>query len=364
MTPAPTLAVLSRGRDNNLTLLRLLAAAAVVYGHAFGMNGQTTTEPFYRAFGLGTGDVGVDAFFVISGFLVAKSFAGKDLLHFAWARVMRIFPALWVSSLLLVAIAGLAFSPLPAGEFWLRPDTLIYLAKNASMLPGIGAQTHLPFAFGPTATTSFNESLWTLPHELQMYLLLAVLGLCGALRWRLAFVAVAVAGGIAFVGDILGAFHLMDADRARFVFLFFAGTSAYAWRDHVQLRGALFGGCLAACIAAAVATRNHAIHVLVLTAALPYLTLWLSFVPGGLIRRFNRVGDYSYGTYIYAGPIQALIVARIDHWPPLANFALTLLIVIPLAAASWHLLESRALAIPLPSGRARLGARVARPSEA
>ncbi len=364
MTPPPTLAALSRGRDNNLTLLRLLAAASVIYGHAFGMTDQTTSELFYRTFGLGTGDVGVDAFFVISGFLVAKSFTGKDLPHFVWARVMRIFPALWVSSLLLVIVAGLAFSPLPATEFWLRHDTLLYLAKNATMLPGIGAQTHLPFAFDATTTMSFNESLWTLPHELQMYMLLALLGVCGALRWPPLIGAVALAGGIAFAGNLFGAFHVIDVERARFVFLFFAGTSAYLWRDHVQLRNALFIGCVAACVAAVVATRNHAIHVLVVTAALPYLTLWLSFVPGGLIRRFNRLGDYSYGTYIYAGPIQALLLARIDQCPPLANFALTLLIVIPLAAASWHLLESRALAMPLPGFLVRLAARVARPSEA
>ena len=175
MIQAQRLGTLSKGRDNNLNLLRLVAATAVVYGHAFGTAQQTASEPFFHRFGIGTGDVGVDVFFVISGFLIAKSFASKDLVHFTWARVMRIFPALWVSSVVLVAVAGLAFSPLPAREFWLRHDTLTYLARNATLLPGLGCQTALPFAFD-TSTREFNASLWTLPHELQMYLLLAALG--------------------------------------------------------------------------------------------------------------------------------------------------------------------------------------------
>jgi peptidoglycan/LPS O-acetylase OafA/YrhL len=117
------LGAVSGGRNNNLTLMRFVAAAAVVYAHSFGLLNATPKEPFFRTFGIGTGDVGVDVFFVISGFLITKSLAGKSLIQFAWARVMRIFPALWVSSIILILIVGLFFSPLPAVEFWTRHDT-------------------------------------------------------------------------------------------------------------------------------------------------------------------------------------------------------------------------------------------------
>lgn len=326
----------------------MLAATAVVYGHAFGATSQTFREPFYHLFGIGTGDIGVDCFFVISGFLIAKSFAGKDVVHFAWARVMRIFPALWITSICLVVVAGLVFSPLGAEEFWGRHDTLTYLAKNATMLPGVGAQTHLPYAFDDH-TSAFNESLWTLPHELQMYMLLATLGLLGLLAKPISACGVALLGAGAFSAGILGLIHIMDIDRARFLYFFFTGTAFFLLSDHVRLRTWVSLICIGACLAIGYGTTNHAIHRLVLAAVIPYLVLWFSFVPRGSIRLYNRLGDYSYGTYILAGPIQVLLALRLSPSTPFMNFVCTMLILIPLAALSWHFVESRALSLRLPA---------------
>ncbi len=112
-----TLANVMRGRDNNLNLIRFLAATAVVYGHAFGVSGRDSLEPVYRLLGLGAGDLGVDVFFFVSGLLVTGSFFGKSIAQFAWARFTRIFPGLWFSIALCVLLAGLFFSPLPPLEF-------------------------------------------------------------------------------------------------------------------------------------------------------------------------------------------------------------------------------------------------------
>jgi len=346
MKPVITLGAVSHGRDNNLLLLRMVAASAVVYGHAFGYTNRTAVEPFHRLFGTGTGDVGVDAFFVVSGFLVAKSFVRKDLVTFAWARATRIFPALWVSTVVLVLVIGLFFTPLAASEFWLRHDTLTYIGRNATMLPGIGAQMHLPFAFD-RLTAEFNESLWTLPHELQMYMLLAFVGVCGLLR-PVTSLALMLIGGVAFALGVLGLPHFLDVERARFIFLFFSGTTLYLVRDRVPMHGSLALAGILLCLTAGLATTQHAIHRLVLAGTLPYVVLWFSFVPSGSIRRYNALGDYSYGTYILACPIQVWLTVRIHDCPPLLNLACALLLVLPLAAISWHFLESRVLSLALP----------------
>jgi len=344
---SPSLATLSKGRDNNLTLLRFTAATAVVYAHSFGVLNRTSEEIFYSIYGIGLGDIGVDEFFVVSGFLVTKSFCSKDLRSFVWARIMRIYPALWVSSLFLVAFAGLFTSPLPAMEFWSSHDTLRYLIKNATMLPGVGADIRLPFAFD-AEHIEFNTSLWTLPLELQMYILLSLLGIIGALRFPIILLGVACFGAIGFVGDSFGWFHLLVMDRARFIFLFFCGASFYLFRERVSMSKAIAAACIAALVAAAVLTSNHLLHRLVLGAVLPFLTLWFGFVPSGPIRRFNELGDYSYGVYILACPVQFFLADRFEGLSPWGLFALSMVIVLPLAIISWHYLESRVLHTPLP----------------
>jgi peptidoglycan/LPS O-acetylase OafA/YrhL len=348
-----SLASVSTGRDNNLNLLRLTAATAVVYAHSFGVTGRTSSEIFYSIFGIGLGDIGVDSFFIVSGFLVTKSFCSKDLRHFVWARIMRIYPALCVSGVLFVGVVGLFFSPLPAIGFWSRHDTILYLVKNATMLPGVGAETGLPFAFD-TSHTEFNTSLWTLPHELQMYVLLSLLGVAGALRYPIIIVGVACFGGIAFVGDLFGWFHFIDIDRARFIFMFFGGASFYILRERVLMSWILAATCIVTLIAVASLTSNHILHSMVLAAVLPFLTLWFGFVPGGYIRRFNQLGDYSYGVYILACPVQFYLADRYSDLSPWGLFAFSMIVVVPLAIISWRYVESRALHAPLPRSLAPL----------
>jgi peptidoglycan/LPS O-acetylase OafA/YrhL len=301
-----------------------------------------------RVFGLGAGDLGVDVFFFISGFLVIKSFLGKSIAQFVWARCMRIFPGLWVSSVLLVLAAGLFFSPLPAMEFWSRHDTLTYLARNATMLPGIGCQETLPYALN-AKDAAFNTSLWTLPHELQMYMLLAALGLLGGLRFPLIVGSVALIGAAAVVANKLFGIEALALDRARFLYFFFSGASAYLLRDRLVLSWRWFVAGIVVMLAVIAASSNHVLRQAALAGVLPYLVLWLAYVPKRFVRGFNRAGDYSYGIYIYALPIQLALFATTVGSQPIANFTLTMLIVLLIAAASWHWLESRALRIPVPA---------------
>ena len=70
---------------------------------------------------------------------------------------------------------------------------------------------------------------------------------------------------------------------------------------------------------------------------------WIAFVPGGFIRKFNQFGDYSYGLYIYAFPIQQMLIAFFPAIGPLplliSGFFVTLLV----AMISWNSVEKPAL---------------------
>ena len=78
---------------------------------------------------------------------------------------------------------------------------------------------------------------------------------------------------------------------------------------------------------------------------LPYLVMWLAYVPAGPVRAYNQVGDYSYGIYIYAFPVQQAVVALVPGISPAGVLAASLPIVAMLAVLSWHLIESPALGL-------------------
>ncbi|HJS92497.1 MAG TPA: acyltransferase [Steroidobacteraceae bacterium] len=344
-----------RGRDNNFNLIRLLAAVLVIWTHAaFGAMARGHIEAAYRFFGLRAGDIGVDVFFILSGFLVSKSLDGKTLAEFAWARCMRIYPALWVSITVSLVLVALVFSDQPALRFLTSGSTVAYLARNATLIHG--AQLTLPHAFAHV-DGEFNVSLWTLPFEVKLYGLLAVLGMTLGLRARYV-AALAAIGAAGILLQNLAPAALQFGVRGRFLYLFFAGALAYTLRRRIVLRTWL-AVALAAAVAATVAvTSRYSVRQAALLLALPYLLLWLGLVPrGGPLRLWNRLGDYSYGMYIYAYPVHIALSSMGAAVTVEGNFLLTTLITLPIAIVSWHALEKRALRRSLPAWIAHTFAR-------
>ena len=62
--------VISNSRNNNLNIIRFIAAVMVVYGHMFPLMGAWS----YTIFNQAISTIGVKIFFVISGYLITKSF--------------------------------------------------------------------------------------------------------------------------------------------------------------------------------------------------------------------------------------------------------------------------------------------------
>jgi peptidoglycan/LPS O-acetylase OafA/YrhL len=78
---------------------------------------------------------------------------------------------------------------------------------------------------------------------------------------------------------------------------------------------------------------------------LVYTVLVIAYDPRLRVRALNRTGDYSYGLYVYAFPVQQTLVRHFAGIEPAWLFALTLPITGMLAAMSWHWLEQPALAL-------------------
>ncbi|OYT85704.1 MAG: acyltransferase [Burkholderiales bacterium PBB6] len=342
---------LARGRDNNLNLIRIVAAAMVLVSHSFVIaSGNPHAEPWDAVLGRSPGGMAVDIFFVISGFLVSGSLVKQASIGpYLMARAVRIYPGLWVALLLTVLVVGWCATSASPAAFFTDPQTWRYLLRNGTMV--LGAEAVLPGAFEAQPFAGVvNGSLWTLRHELRLYLLLA-LAWWLLQRWapgraldRLKWLVTLAAVGL----SALALWQLGASDRSDLVRMggmFFTGAALHAWRQQVQLGGPRGLLMVAVALLAMVAGAAVSPRVFepVYRLAMPLVVCWMAFVPAGPWRAWNRLGDYSYGVYIYAFPVQQLCLLA---WPGLGPWGLTGVagvITLALAVASWYAVESPAL---------------------
>jgi peptidoglycan/LPS O-acetylase OafA/YrhL len=332
------------GRDNNFNLIRFCAALAVLFSHSFAVAlGSGSAEPMRRTLGLTWGYVAVDVFFLTSGFLVTASLlTRRSVLAFAWARTLRIFPALWVMLVLTVFGLGLALTSRSAHGYLAARETWHYFIRNAILLRGMVPD--LPGVFGSNPIPSVvNGSLWTLGPEVRMYGVLGALGILstitrrtGLIRWSV--LAIALSAAVLYF--MHGNFDNSSDEYSRLAFLFFLGASCYVLKDRIPFNRWTFFALLAVVLLSAL---ERAVFFVAFSVALPYLVFYAAYGFGGRIRFFNRWGDYSYGIYIYAFPVEQATAHLVPGISVAALMGISALVTLILAMLSWHLLEKEAL---------------------
>jgi len=337
----------AHGRNNNFNLIRLIAALAVIFSHSVAALGlPPEREVFFGRLGFSLGEMAVDVFFVTSGFLVTGSLVGRgSLVAFLWARALRIYPALIVMLVLTVFGLAPALTSLPLGEYLASPRTHEYFLKCATLIGGV--RYSLPGVFEALPLKGeFNGSLWTLPVEVRLYLDLAAawlaLALFPAIRAQAMRLALPLAAGAWFVLilrlKLTGAANGADIR----VFMFLYGSALYLWRDKVPMSGAALIALPAVLVSA---SFDKTAFFVVYALSLAPLVMHLAYLPGGAVRRFNACGDFSYGVYIWAFPIQQTLALAFPGLSLWEMIALSAAITLAIAHLSWRLVEKRALSL-------------------
>ena len=339
------------GRDNNFNLIRVIAALAVLISHSFPLAiGTGAAEPFGQILGMSMGGIAVDIFFITSGFLVTASLLTRQsIIEFIWARVLRIFPALLIMLILTVFGLGAFFTSLPLPSYLVDSGVYNYFLKCATLVSGVGKSLPGVFDNNPFKN-SFNGSLWTIHYEVAMYAILAVIWVTfrtierRANLFQLTIVTCSLVAGILVI-----AFHFYIPTGSKILtilklfFMFFSGAAFYVLKEHIPLSRRLFWLCVFTLLASIIINKDAFFVVYVLTIA--YVLFYVAYVPSGLIRKYNLAGDYSYGIYIYAFPIQQSVAELFPGVSVLSMISISAPAALLLAALSWHFVERRALGL-------------------
>lgn len=337
------LSAFTHGRDNNFNLIRIVAAYAVLVIHSFPLAGAAV--PFRDILGMTIGDIAVDVFFITSGFLVTASLLTRQsAIEFVWARALRIFPALLVMLLLTVVGLGLFFTTFSWSSYLTDPKLYRYFLKSLTLFSGVKYDLPGVFETNPYKN-AVNGSLWTMPFEVKMYATLALVWvlLRRVPKFRVQAFEVTVLAGACLAGilHVLAHFNLIGGAHAfRLSFMFFSGASLFVLRERIVLSGSTFS---LFALALGMAVFNQNAFFIVYTATLAYVLIYLAYVPAGYIRSYNKLGDYSYGVYIYAFPVQQSTAALIPGVSVLSMVLISSVVTLAFAVLSWHLLEKHAL---------------------
>lgn len=337
---------LSTGKDNNLNLIRFTLAFFVLLSHSFALvYGGSYVENNIKSLHIAMGGIAVDMFFIISGFLIAKSYIySKSVKQYIKARALRIYPAA-IAMTIFCIILGAIYTTTSLKNYFINLDTFKFLINNSILLFGI--EHNLPHVFTSNPfPNEVNGSLWTLRYEIKMYAIIAVM--YSALLYlskKISFVKVKETILIFTIGIVLfhilnNQFNIITSNYPRLLSMFFMGASFFLWSDRIKLSTSLFLLCVTILF---ISSFEQNLYFIAYCITLPLILFYLAYIPKGIIRKYNNIGDYSYGFYIYAFPVQQAVVATNPNisvtFMILVSFSITFL----LSVLSWHFIESKFL---------------------
>ncbi|HEY3347065.1 MAG TPA: acyltransferase, partial [Nitrospirota bacterium] len=277
-------------------------------------------------------DIGIDIFFITSGFLIIRSrLTSPNVIIYLKNRFLRIAPAFTVSVLFCILIIGPLASNLSISDY-------LHNFLSSRHLPAAFQTNHIP--------NMLNGSLWTLKVEFIAYLLIAVLCFMDVSRIGPAIIILLVL----LLSVDLVYFERPDVAQVKVwsinlnqstgcLIYFLAGSLFYLYRETVPMDKYFF---MATLLLVFILQRTAYWH----SAGYPFLTYSVLYFAYSKIplNNFGRYGDFSYGMYIFAFPVQQTILY---YWPNrLTNssfFAIAFSMTLVIALLSWHLIEKPSL---------------------
>lgn len=324
-------------QTNNFDLLRFVLASMVFLVHAHVLSGRHELAFLSRYL---SSEVAVEAFFVVSGYLIFRSYESSDsLADYFGKRFRRIYPA-YAAVILVCAIAGafLTDSGL-SGYFslaWMKyvVANLLFMNFLAPNLPGV---------FTGNALEAVNGALWTLKIEVTFYLLVPLFVYFFRRYGTLRVLAGLYAGSVVYYAAMTAAAEhsgrpLLDmlARQLPGQLAFFLGGAVFHYYE-APLRKWFLPGAVASLLF--LVLKPPLVMPLLEPICLAFVVLYFAI---GLtsLGNFGRFGDFSYGIYIIHFPVvQTLVWLGLFDSNALGALGIAVALILFAAFLSWHLVE-------------------------
>lgn len=328
---------ISETKKNNFKLIRLILSICVLITHSFLVfYGDMNNDPLFKLCHICLGDLSVKIFFIISGFLISKSYLeSKNFQYFIKSRFLRIYPAVFLVNILILVMV-IILSKVNWINLIVSKESFVYFSKNTFLLFDVRPCFGFDIFSSNPFPSQINPPLWTLTWELKMYLtILLIFGLGKIFHKSFYF---------NFLYLIMIIFCLSFQEKIGwwgiFPLYFYTGVFFYINRKHIQINLFLF------LISFALLFFIPETSIVKYFAVIPisYITFYIAYIPKIKWINSERWGDYSYGIYVFSFPIQQLLVfLNISSLSLLIAVSLSLSLI--LAIFSWHFIESKALAL-------------------
>lgn len=332
-------------RNNNFDFLRLIFASFVIITHSYPLSGINECDYLCQLTNgqISLSYIGVKGFFVISGYLIFQSLLrSNNIIDYFWKRVVRLYPALFVVLLLTVLLLPFVYqSNVPYFE---NESILSYIPKNLSLYK-IQFTIDGVFENNPYKS-SINGSLWTIAYEFTMYIMLSLLIMFRrnkiALQTTLSLLFICLLIGNIFFFEQSKLFrNVLAGENLLDLGLFFVSGSLLAAvniENFNRKKELLFFISIILLISVYFEFYNYSKYI-----SLPILFILFGLCPIKYISTIgNKIGDLSYGIYIYGFPVQQTLMHYFNlNYLQLMFYGLIISSIF--AYFSWHLVEKNAL---------------------
>lgn len=347
-------------KNNAFDILRFIMASLVIVHHSYDLLGIPTNNFFVRlTMGqLNLGSFAVGSFFIISGFLVAQSLLNsKNLSQYFVKRFLRLFPALFVSLFLSAIVLGPFLTELSITDYFTgnqgtSPFRFIFLNFTLNIF-GYNYNIRDLFQHNPIPY-AVNGSLWTLKHEFASYCILAGLSVFGFIKHPKMLLTFTGLVGMAYLAHVFYSvdlfstlttdwwiFHVVEYPYLLLLlWLFLLGAIFYIYREKIFISTKL----LVLFFLILVLSLKTGYLLPVWYVIFPYLLIGLALLLP--MSWFSKYGDFSYGIYIYAFPVQQTLAYFLYPAIDVRSFMVySFFITLVLSILSWHLIEKPALSL-------------------